>query len=845
MPNSPIHVSERSAAHSLRRHYEMRREALRCLLVEAPLLVRQSGRPEGEKPALLLAVDWSEVYAYITSTSLPTSEPLLRIFTEPPCLRLVDGAHQAALSFLFERLKGPPLIVLPPYLEEMGAFVNIVRRELFQSAADAEARTLLPEIGEADDTEAPERDVVTEVLEAYVAAAKRKEGRPPTLDDMRAVFKDLERESAFDDLIRQAFGPLYLFGRFWTEDVASMLRRLTAGQPKILRALGESDTEIAVRAGAGAAMLSHWSERLARIAWGQAELSRERDAEALAYLEVLDKLLHDRGQQILFATRSVAMASAAEEEPGRLACLGDGYWDAEGGPPTLVRSWLYFLELGALWDLPESERQRQLIQRLVDVKARLEWLEASGREGEGIFDVHRDAIEQDLRDVQNYKSLLAATDGFLARRRAKQEADKHAMELLVRYLTRSDLFTDGREQLFERVSLEVREVLTHIALPAPERPIQLDTESGTRDVYFKPLLRTVFQRIDIVDLEAASGRRLSPETRSVLAALAPSADDGGPEGPDFELLGALHKRIGDVIGPKARRTPEHFLLSAAWSYAGGHFAMAANSAKLVLQRDLTDPARLSALRFLAHLIIADQRLFVRRSPSFAHQALTTLMSEIGLHRERLSLFLAVLNARFVLALHAAEFAEERIACLPRTASLGVGLPDRMRPPAPDKSDVANVMAEVMDVLSMKLAEGLASNEPDAWPVNACLRVALVNNLVYAGTRLEPLEEERDHHQEEPPASKPSDGRFLREAGFLAWVEFLERASVSRPDANRLDTLGYYYLKRAALGSSSPAKDFDAARAYLASALEAASTPRVRAVVEGHLRLLHRVGPLPA
>ncbi|HEY0464110.1 MAG TPA: hypothetical protein VGC79_07880 [Polyangiaceae bacterium] len=161
----------------LRQDLQRRSAALTALLADF-----DSDRPEAFENTVV-AVDWSEIHSYICGSGPPRSDPLFGLRTDE---ERVTGAHQAALSFLFEVFPNQ-VLVLPPHVRELMWFVESAQKYADLREVDAK---LLHELHDKLDPEAVR--TIGKLYEGW----RRDHGKGPSDQDLSTLFGKLEQAHA-------------------------------------------------------------------------------------------------------------------------------------------------------------------------------------------------------------------------------------------------------------------------------------------------------------------------------------------------------------------------------------------------------------------------------------------------------------------------------------------------------------------------------------------------------------------------------------------------------------------------------------------------------------------------
>jgi hypothetical protein len=426
------------------------------------------GSPTGERGAdLVVAVDWSEVYAYIAADAPPSHDRLVKLVQEAGSeadvaagAEVARVAHQVALLMLFERLPsvGVPVILLPPYVRELEHYVRLTQARILRE--EGSGRTLR----EIEARMSREASVDREIEEIITLTAGL---RDVPEDERYAKFKEIvrDRETQVEELVEKAFGDMLRTTLLSARRPMKALRRLLekpteAGEPA-LRTMSEVlPTEVLDRLRPDLLRTEHWGEELRRQDH-KSGLAFIRDAEALSLLEQLGPLLHEWGRQIVFVTRDRHLLAALEASPGRFAYLTS----SEAAPlgdravSTIGRSWRVMLELALTLELGREggnrlDRARAAIERrIADTPERLEELRTGrrGRPEDGTRPL-AGLLEQIRTSVQNSKAVLSTESPVL---HTLADSRHNVIRLFVKYVTDPEGYAQARGRLRRRFLEEI------------------------------------------------------------------------------------------------------------------------------------------------------------------------------------------------------------------------------------------------------------------------------------------------------------------------------------------------------------------------------------------------------
>jgi len=497
----------------LRQDLQRRSVALTALLADF-----DSEQPGFEN--VVVAVDWSEIHSYICGSGPPRSDPLFELKTDE---ERVTGAHQAALSFLFEVFPNQ-VLVLPPHVRELMWFVETAQKYADLREVDTK---LLHELHNKLDPEA-----VTTIGNLY-KAWRKDHGKGPSDEDLSALFGKLEKGHA-DELqrwLKQTFAPMFLLGRWLTIDAVRELGRLlddkSSGKRRLVF-LRDYDGDLNRMLSEATADVDPWEKEL------KAPMSKHRelavnDARALGYLQALNVHLHLREKkQLLFMTRSDDILSVIHRRPEWFSCLADRYSTAGtnasivgSSPVPISRDWIYFFELGAVWTRGQDPRQ-ELERRLGAVRAILESLPEKATQTVSARQVAHtvaEYLESDAALLNNIQALSSAQGANLKRASPRQgvQGDRSLIDFL-RFVTNPDHYVAGRQRLQDDMKAAVDRV--NAVLP-PLRAV-------ARLWRYRPLLKCMLGIIPPSTLAADIPAPAGPAIQSLLRQIAeekPSAGD--------------------------------------------------------------------------------------------------------------------------------------------------------------------------------------------------------------------------------------------------------------------------------------------------------------------------------
>ncbi|MDP9175718.1 MAG: hypothetical protein M3O30_17900 [Planctomycetota bacterium] len=408
---------------------------------------------------LVLAVDWSEVFAYIFADRPRGDELLSRVIDKD----IVDASHLAALTFVFERFPGD-VILIPPYVDEMSDFVRL-----------AHSHALDDTLIRLDDARKRRRIAsehrVAEVIRRLKALQDRVGGGGAT--DLAEQFLETlkgEDRATLLGWIEESFGSLLLIARLSSVDGLRALSGLLRADEPRLKTLANNRADLARWLSRRPISLKKWERELAllqpapELGRRQGPTALKRDAQALAYLERLIPLMHARNEQLIFITRSSHLAEVMRKFPGRFAALGDDYMKFPSSPaipsPTICRNWRVLFEMAMVWDHQPGDSNAQIS---ADVSKTLEQrslaLDAlrttlNGRDA----DRAAKALAKSLReDVEHNRQVYVSTiRPNLMQMRKKADPTRLAVGLFVDYVT------DPAWQDRSRISQELLETVNLI-----------------------------------------------------------------------------------------------------------------------------------------------------------------------------------------------------------------------------------------------------------------------------------------------------------------------------------------------------------------------------------------------
>lgn len=815
-----------SPKHSLSKRLELyasvledRRRALDLIAAD----LEHSEYRGGTRPleGFTLAVDWSEVHAYICGSGLRKSDQLFMLFEdddgEAP---LIDGAHQAALSFLFHGIPNPKL-VLPPHVVELETFTVLASRFVdlnhVDEAALAELHNRLLEKNEA----------ISELHKIY-QHKRAKLGDDPSDAQIIRIFDELSDEHAASvrHYARSFFGPMFLLGRWLSVEAFKELRSLLSpngeehGKLCFLR--DHPDTRsISVEKGVRYSDYRAWRGIFPKIPDKSGELI-ENDSRAVAILNWLHSRLDDEQHQLLFFSRGHDIASTFSQYPEWFSCLGDSYHPVVETPnnqdsawtqprlPTLQRDWHYCLQLGSVWADGTIKQIRPLLEE------RRDWTDSvlstirdvrkgtvSAKQVQATIDRYLDGEE--AAGMENAMTLWSAKGDSVANagkvRKNIHIKESTALLGFLRYVTAPHRFRKQREQL--RVDLEpvlrgVRE-----RLPAVR-------QNPTSDRY-KSLMLHVFEKVNPQELTTTMKSRHGLRIAQLLGYLVEGKELTSKD--NVKLLQAERESRDD----DARLTEIEKLTFALQAFLLRDYRRT---------RFLLGTARVvrNSRTAIAALLLADCWLLGEHSVSKADKIVRE--SKLAYWKGPGQSSLAIRNALLGMELDAAETHGEKPYEFRRQYDTD-----------------APALRTAFDSVLKDLQSIEMSPLPDS------LRGSVYNNIVYAAARLS-LEDEEDTDdpvggmaRQAPPVEAPKVRRY---------AESLETLCDDR--AARLDTLAYYHYRLAVHPRSlayeeriahikNAYKYIEAALVILDEADEDANgpgaDPRTRRIVEAHHYLIRR------
>lgn len=706
----------------------------------------------------VVVVDWSEIHSYICGGGPPLSDSLYGLSEDED---RVKGAHQAALTFLFERFP-QSLVILPPHVKELLWFVEAAKQFAHLRAVD---ERLLRDLHDR----LAEEDGVRRIRRMHDEWQKQHSGKQPTEDDLRQIFAALEGGDA--EALRRLMGQfasMFLLGRWATLDALNCLRRLLdptspgGGRLVFLKDFDSQLSELLVQA---VHAIDKWQLELRPRPAKPKDLV-QNDARALAYLQILNCELHMRhGKQLLFTTRSEDICNAARGRPEWFSCLADRYATIHAGnaplgsalPPNVVRDWIYFFELGAAWGPPYPELRKRIEHRLDAVRVTLSSLPSDA----SISQAHQDILEGYLRNdaglLNNVQALSSAQNAKLGDGRTAQAPDRPLVDF-VRFVTNPVEFVRARSELQD----EMREVVERINESLPLMP------PADKSFRYRPLLPAV---LELVSIDRLVEPVLDAELRYILSSLLTIIRNGEHGIVKHSELG---RKLGALTAQAAPREPLSWLAQSLHAYVYQAYGKAR---LLVMRQQRHFPAHAQLIR---DLVVADYWLIEERLHK-VDEVVDNIVRLPSLANPQ-ALQLAIRCCRVALELEASyEHAE-------------------------DPGSFRQSLRHGRSCLQQYLEDVRSCYE--AAPVSALperLRFSVLENLVHAGARLtvtddDPLGDIADLPSSGGTPSRPVDAvqkyadELERECSDSAEAD--KAPMVDR--ASRFDTLAYYYFKRACL-----------------------------------------------
>lgn len=728
----------------------------------------------------LTVVDWSEVHAYICASGVIRTDPLLSLLSSHPLgAHIVNGAHQAALSFLFHAFPGP-LVLLPPHVLELQTFVTLAQRFVSVNTIDAVALTLLHnQLVESSVPVRRLRDMFDKQLTRQSESA-----HPLTARDASAAIAALSVDEADEirSYVRKFFGPMFLLGRWMSVSAyRDLLRLLKERRLCFLRDHAAISRQVVSRLSRETAECSFWVSELPAAAEKAASLVRN-DARALGYLQALNYDLHCGDRQLLFVSRGADVAAVIRRHPEWFSCMADKYFrtvaypsEREGAEgvehvPRLSREWTYFLELGAVWDPQDEARVRA---RLAD---RRDWLRSTLTSISSRTDawsnsgstkaVLADYIERVAMELENARAVWSAKSDSLNRKLATprsegDDLDSESLLAFLRYVTDPETFVVERDKLRD----ELAPVMAQFDATLP--PSHQEDPSGP----YKPLLRRVVEKVP----EAAlTDRGDEEDDRELLSQLLVHIQRRLP----WDSKSLLAQRLRNVrprtptrdVAPGPELSPARRLVLALQAYIFNDF----RKSRILLPRRVLERLR-GTSRVIACLVVADSWLLdaqrLRKVDEVMQDVLNAVIGEAPAVR------LAVLNALLGVELDAADEQGENPETFRRSLQGELMLEKRL-------GDVVRCHATLVRE-----------------PLDANLSISVANNVVYGTAKLAFIDGESE---EEPGVVEHRAREALGHSSVREFVSLLEARHRLNPDrVEYLDTLAYYWFKLSVLDGREP------------------------------------------
>jgi hypothetical protein len=505
---------------AMRKVLERRQQSLDALLLD--IKTSQSNKQLFEQ--ITLVVDWSEVHAYVCGSGLSRQDPLFTLFqaddsSEAGRIKssLLDGAHQSALSFLFEVFPGTA-IVLPPHVIELVAFVKNAGLYIDMREVDDDwLKNLHSQIMSQSEAIRTLKQVYDELVNQGDFPSKNA-----TVEDIREIlFAKLSEKHAneIQDWIRRIFSPMFLLGRWISvnayKDLLDLMR--CEDRPPRLRFLEdhENTKSFSKKLCEEIRDIGFWKEELPHIPDKSPRLV-ENDARAMAFLQGLNVRLSEQGRQLLFVSRGQDINGVLSKYPEWFSCMSDEYfseydeiegWKEVGDAPLISRSWHYFLELGAVCDLavndqltilnrPNENWQILLEDRREQIKSILSSLPEKQQHSQDVREKIASYISKEEAWLEKNVQALCSARSAQFRNRPNRKSNISSLigaEPLIAflsYITDPDLFRQERQKLLD----ELAPVLVELNKVLP--PIQASEPSDV----FKPILHHVLEKIDCQDM---------------------------------------------------------------------------------------------------------------------------------------------------------------------------------------------------------------------------------------------------------------------------------------------------------------------------------------------------------
>jgi hypothetical protein len=766
----------------------------------------------------VLVVDWSEIHSYICGSGPPRTDSLFEL---SPDKERVHGAHQAALSFLFEAFPNQ-LLVLPPHVRELMWFIEAAQQFADLRRVDEQ---LLRELYEKLDG-----DVVQQVKQAHADWQELHPGRSPRDIELSQIFRKLD-EGASDTIRRcltQNFAPMFLLGRWLTIDAVRDLQRLLdRGENRRVLFLNDYDQDLSRALSSRTQDLERWRVELSPRASKDKSLAAN-DARALAYLQALNCDQHARrGKQLLFVTRSEDLLGAVRNRPEWFSCLADRYSTAEvldrpvdgSAPVTIIRNWIYFFELGAAWR-PGQNLQADIARRLDAVRAMLASLPRDEHLSQATFSQSaRQTLERYFETeaglLNNIQTLSSAQNAQFTGRGSHGSTDRPLIDFL-RFVTDPAEFIKQRSELQD----EMKDLVERINAVLPPVP------SAPKNSRYRPILRSILEVLPAETfVEDISKSKLKNLTTRLLRLIRENRHSIPPSS-------QIGKELEELNEPALMRDPVVALVQSLYAYIYQAYDKAL---ALVLQRrGLPGAAQLLRLLLIADYWLLQHERLHKVDEQFA------AMLKLDCTNRGTQIQLALVNARVELDLEASYEHNEDPASFRRSLKGGQGC-----------------LREYWEELQ-RCFDSMEADEEVArglyWA--ACL------NLVHASARLTATTHDYDVDDTGQEAQPAADGTPLICAE--KYVRQLELYIAQQEEPNAQDTvelvavhdaLGYYYFKKAcmtqtAMGFGSASKldpFFSVAESHLRAATELVERDRSnfdgssqRALVTAHLELLERL-----
>ena len=767
---------------------------MRCLSLDA----RQEREVDLQSSSIIVAVDFSELYRELNPTQ-PGLERRLLALLGPEAQDQLQGLHAAALDFLFNRLPAP-ILLLPPHWEEF---------EVHADAVQAHGKAHIIRHGTLEDIRAEIAAAHPEVEEIFAKLSANGLPSPREVESSLRENLSADQFQSLWDCIRRDFPAIFGLLDQDKDMWALKLRRLRGR----LRHLEDLDPTLAAeiqRDGEDRpAGYKRWQAALEEKLADKDERSRERDARAMRMLELLNPLLHDRGQQVLFVSRSADIFRVMQDNPGAFGCLRQEYLSRPQSSPwhTIFRNWHSLLFLGGIWG-EQAAFDPTSVQRFEDYQTYFKSLLA-GQHNESNQDLQSMVRDLETQTTTAY-SMFSATrssrdmgEGMSSSSGEGEERDW--LRMFVVAMLNPDAFVEERRRERDRIEAATDEVVKRTIGYSDKLPLRTGNVKSVTQSALEKLENTDFFLRDVSDNEA----------RDVLRTLLRMMVGQGEKEHIVELRG----RVEGL--PSTLRSGQDYRILATWSVLHGDW----DAAKALInrsRREATSEKENSPRRLQCDLMEADCMIQGSHGYGHAHRLLTRRLKQLtGDSSVPREIITTIVCATGLIAIHECERHGENV----EQFSYSHLQPGKLL---------------LLEAIESMLAEWREIGSIDEYsePLKQCI----ANNLLYAVSR---AARAGDMLRIAPDGGSATGADVGGRQPLLVADEILDIVkylrSRNRPTPALLDTLGYYFLKRWNAesldnrGNDDVAMSLGLANHYLTSALAASPSDRERRTIDKHIQ----------